>query len=101
MGKRRWPAPVGVSFTVQFDDRTLEVEGSYTPSTPDVHYLRNGDPGYPGDPAELEITKVVDRATRTDVTDAYSGLDEFYESAMEAAEASIEREDPEPMPRDD
>ncbi len=29
---------------------------SYSPATPDVWYLSNGDPGYPGDPAECEIT---------------------------------------------
>ena len=30
----------------------------YSPGTRDVMYLPNGDPGYPGDPAELEIVKV-------------------------------------------
>jgi len=28
---------------------------SYIPATRDVMYLSNGDPGYPGDPAEVEI----------------------------------------------
>lgn len=30
------------------------VEGIYDPGTPDVYYLRNGDPGYPGDPPSVE-----------------------------------------------
>lgn len=36
------------------DDFILHVKGSYSPGTPDVWYLRNGDPGYPGDPPETE-----------------------------------------------
>jgi hypothetical protein len=35
-----------------------EVIYDYTPSTPDVYYMSNGDPGYPGDPEEIEITKL-------------------------------------------
>lgn len=33
----------------------LLAEWDYYPGTPDVHTLRNGDPGYPGDPPELNI----------------------------------------------
>lgn len=32
----------------------LIVEYDYSPSTPDVFYLRNGDPGHPGDPEEID-----------------------------------------------
>lgn len=39
-------------------ERTYTVEYDYTSETPDVPYLRNGDPGYPGDPAEVEIEEV-------------------------------------------
>lgn len=35
-----------------------DVECDLTPSTPDVPYLRNGDPGYPGSPAECEILSI-------------------------------------------
>lgn len=31
-----------------------EITFTYMPATPDVFYLRNGDPGYPGDPAEVD-----------------------------------------------
>ena len=34
------------------------VEYNYSPSTPDVFYLSNGDPGYPGDPEEAEILSI-------------------------------------------
>lgn len=34
---------------------TLEIRYSYSPGTPDVWYLPNGDPGYPGDPEEISI----------------------------------------------
>lgn len=33
----------------------LAVEYHYSPGTPDVAYLPNGDPGDPGDPEELAI----------------------------------------------
>ena len=39
------------------DDVDCGFAVTYTPSTPDVMYQRNGDPGWPGDPAELDVTK--------------------------------------------
>ncbi len=36
----------------------VEVHFTYSPGTPDVMYMPNGDPGYPGDPAEYEVQKV-------------------------------------------
>jgi hypothetical protein len=33
----------------------VEIHFSASPGTPDVMYLPNGDPGYPGDPPELEV----------------------------------------------
>jgi hypothetical protein len=43
------------SFT--FGEQTLRVTFDYSPGTPDVMYLPNGDPGYPGDPEEFEPTR--------------------------------------------
>jgi len=34
------------------------VHFDYEPEEPDVHYLPNGDPGYPGHPASVEITEL-------------------------------------------
>ena len=41
----------------EVDDDVVEVyvTAQYSPSTPHVFYLPNGDPGYPGDPEEVEI----------------------------------------------
>ena len=36
-------------------ERDVDFAVRYAPATRDVMYLPNGDPGYPGDPAELEI----------------------------------------------
>ena len=38
----------------------VTVRGVYTKGTPDVFYLRNGDPGHPGDPAEVEDIEATD-----------------------------------------
>jgi len=36
----------------------LEITYSYLPGSPAVYYQRNGDPGWPADPAELELINV-------------------------------------------
>ena len=43
---------------IMIGEQDFEVEFYYTPGTPDVMYLPNGDPGYPGDPEELELGKI-------------------------------------------
>ena len=58
----------------------VEVEFDYTPGTEDVWYLPNGDPGYPGEAPELEVTKVYTRAKRgvkgiVDLTDCLTDDD--------------------------
>jgi hypothetical protein len=40
---------------LKFPHFTLDVKYTYSPGTPDVMYLPNGDPGYPGDPPECVI----------------------------------------------
>jgi len=44
--------------TIKLSDITLDVTGDYSPSTPDVWYLRNGDPGYPGESEAFEIDSI-------------------------------------------
>lgn len=39
-------------------DLCVDVFADYTPATPDVRYLPNGDPGHPGNEDEVEITEV-------------------------------------------
>lgn len=40
------------------DNLEVSFTGNYLPEIPAVHYLSNGDPGHPAEPAEFEITKV-------------------------------------------
>jgi hypothetical protein len=44
----------------------VTVEYDWTPGRPAVMYLRNGDPGYPEDPAEFEIVRI--EANGLDIT---------------------------------
>ena len=49
-----------ISFTTTLDfgclgEQEVEVTGSYSPGSPAVMYLRNGDPGYPAEPPEFEL----------------------------------------------
>ena len=74
-------------------DLEVEVEFDYFPGTPDVMYMRNGDPGYPGDPEEVSVIEAkLPDGTLTELTeDEEQGL---YETALEllgdAAEAAAE-----------
>ena len=45
------------SVTIELGGHELRCSWEYTPATPDVMYLPNGDPGYPGDPDEFNVTK--------------------------------------------
>jgi hypothetical protein len=47
----------------------IEIEADYTPPTPDVHYLRNGDPGHPGEPEEVEFLSVTIDGEDTKLTE--------------------------------
>lgn len=47
---------IELSFALPWKGLLLSVDANYYPATPDVPYLRNGDPGYPGDPEEVEFT---------------------------------------------
>lgn len=39
------------------DHMAVDITYTYSPGRPAVMYLRNGDPGYPADPAEVELVK--------------------------------------------
>ena len=39
-------------------ERKCEVEYHYSPGRPGKFYMPNGDPGYPPDPAEVEVVNV-------------------------------------------
>lgn len=50
----------------------INVEGTVTAGTREVRYLRNGDPGYPAEPATVEIDSAEDAETGepVELTDA-------------------------------
>ena len=52
-----------LSFTLTLDlgifgEQDVDVSYTYSAGRPAVMYLRNGDPGYPEEPAEIEILSV-------------------------------------------
>lgn len=70
-----------IMVTIPDFEGELFVKYKYYPGTRDVYYLRNGDPGYPGDPAECEILEVT--ATK-DGPDLCSILSDYAIKAIES-----------------
>ena len=50
-------------------DSTVMVEYEYSPGRPGVHTLRNGDPGYPDEPAELAVLNVLVNGCMVDASE--------------------------------
>ena len=48
-----------IKYEFVYNEDDYEADLEVSPSTRDVFYLRNGDPGYPGDPLEIEIIRLV------------------------------------------
>lgn len=74
----------------------LEIEFSYSPGNPGCWYQRNGDPGWPPEPAEVEVIKARlisgDGLTPSDADVAkwaadYIESDDGFAFACEGAEA--------------
>jgi hypothetical protein len=65
-----------MTVTINYRGLELIVDGTYHKATRDVPYLRNGDPGYPGDPAEFEIGSV--KLGEVDMIDFFDGLFEEW-----------------------
>jgi hypothetical protein len=69
----------------------VEVVCKYRPGTPDVMYLRNGDPGYPGDPAEIEVIEVYCEGEKVTGALAAQIIETLqYESEYEELFAAVE-----------
>lgn len=62
-------------YTVEINYRGLliNVTGNYSCGRPAAMYLCNGDPGYPEEPPEFEITKI--ELNGEDITDFFDGLE--------------------------
>jgi len=71
---------------VNGDELPVVVEYTYSPGTPDVMYLSNGDPGHPGDPAECEVVAVYRKEDTKRTKDLLGTLPtELIESLFEQA----------------
>lgn len=70
----------------------LRVEYSYVPGSPAVYYQRNGDPGWPAEPAEVYVYKIEWRANEDKKWSEISGpmfeliADDLYDELCDAAE---------------
>jgi len=63
------------TITIHLGEIILDVTGDYSPATPDVWYLPNGDPGYPGESEEFEISAIEYMGKDiTDVVGAFNGV---------------------------
>ena len=96
------PSKVDFDFKVTRWDLTFEGEaqGSYTPGTPDVMYLRNGDPGHPGDPPEFYLNSATLKSIEGQVlpkavpiTDLDEFNNSFYETLLEQATEELKAQD--------
>lgn len=84
--KRR---PTGDFVDITFGELTIRFCGCYTPGDSGRHTLSNGDPGYPGTPAEFEWETAW--LGETEVTDFVNELlelddDRLHEKLLEQAE---------------
>ncbi len=53
----------------------LYVEFDYSPGRPGKMYLRNGDPGYPDEPAEVEVTRIEFQSRQVSLAPTWTTLD--------------------------
>ncbi len=69
----------------------LTIEGHYYPEEPMVWTLPNGDPGYPGSPAELVINSIkIIKGTLLDLIDNLNGNLDLWNYLTELAIKQIE-----------
>ncbi len=74
---------MNLSTTVIYGPLTLDIAYDYSPAEPDVYYLRNGDPGYPGSPAELSICSITSsQAPGLSFLEIFESLDSEHNSAI-------------------
>lgn len=83
-----------MSVAFELDGKSFELDGRFCPSTPDVRYMRNGDPGDPGDPAEFEPIRATVNGDPIDLKAMDDGLfDEMIAAAIEACEEQCGRDE--------
>lgn len=79
----------GIELFIPYCDGPFYVDYSYSPATPPVFYLRNGDPGYPGDDADVDIHKIAARPEGDDLYEilSESAIDNLIDAVIEYEEA--------------
>jgi hypothetical protein len=69
--------------TLSYGPLSLDINFDYSPATPDVFYLRNGDPGHPGSDAELSIISITSpQAPGISFLDIFESLDAEHDLGM-------------------
>lgn len=61
---------------IKFGELNLLAEGVYIPFRAGRMYLSNGDPGYPDEPAEFEITDI--KHNGFSISEILNEIDSFY-----------------------
>ena len=72
------------------EELCVEVEGLYYKGMKGRMYERNGDPGYPDEPADVEVTNVTLDGKPFELTD--SELEQAHTELMEEAESAFEED---------
>ena len=98
MSKHRMTA--WAPFGLQPDSLECVIEYLFTPGSPDVMYLRNGDPGYPGYPPEVGLISVkcvhpLDEAMQKMLTEwaiEHLASDDGFTDAVEIAHDAADRD---------
>jgi hypothetical protein len=75
-GKGLIPQPGCLIAEMPLGDASVIVEYEYTPGRPGMRTLRNGDPGYPDEPAQVNIIQVL-------VNGAMVDADKFADSVLD------------------
>ena len=74
---------MNLSTTLSYGSLTFDIAYDYVPATPDVFYLRNGDPGYPGSAAELSIISITSaQAPGLDFLKVFESMDSEHDLGM-------------------
>jgi hypothetical protein len=71
---------MNLSTTLSYGPLTLDIAYDILPATPDVPYLRNGDPGYPGSDAEISIISITStQAPGISFLDTFESMDSEHD----------------------
>ena len=72
------------------DGSDVQVDFEYHPAVPGRMYMRNGDPGYPDEPAEVEILSVIRDGDKLDFDKLPKGeQDDLLDRCHQYAKQSI------------